>query len=275
MKPYIFLTMLIVFIFVLAGCQAEETAVPEMAPPTSEVEQEPEAEIPTEPAPTETPLPPTNTPLPPPTATPLPEPTPTSTPEADPRVELGNSAWGAVFTDGTQTWFQYENEQSSAQVKDGMLVVTDFRANSFDSWSMSFPVASDFYLEVAFTTGETCEGKDRFGFIFRAPDPNQGYLYNISCDGAYQLRIWDGEKFADLIKWTVDDHIIPGPDVTHRVGVIANGENLALYINGFKVNEISDPTFTEGTFGINSAAAETEGFTVYVTEAKLWELPAE
>jgi len=240
---------------------------------TGQDDMEAEEEMPVEVLPSATPMPPTATPVPEPTETPLPEATMTSTPEADPRVELGNSAWGAIFEDGTETWYQYENDQSSAQVKDGMLVVTDFKANSYDSWSMSYPVASDFYLEVVFTTGEACEGKDRFGYIFRAPDPNQGYLFNVACDGSYQLRIWDGEKFTELIKWTVESHIIPGPDVTHRVGVMADGEVLSLYINGFKINEINDTTFKEGTFGINSAAAETEGFTVYITEAKLWELP--
>ena len=273
MKRNVFLAILFVLVLLIVGCQAQETAAPVSTEPALAAPTETKTAIPTAIPPTATAIPPSDTPVPTPTETPLPQPTTTTTPEADPRVELGNSVWGAIFTDGTETWFQYKNEQSSAQVKDGKLVLTDFKANSFDSWNMSFPVASDFYLEGSFTTGDTCAGKDRFGFIFRAPDPNQGYLFNVACDGSYQLRSWDGEKFTDLIGWTASERIIPGPNVTHRVGVMANGEVLSLYINGFKINEITDATFNEGTFGVNSAAAETAGFIVYVTESKLWELP--
>lgn len=199
--------------------------------------------------------------------------TPTATPEADPRNELGSSTWGAVFEDGTETWFQYENEQAKSEVRDGKLVLTAKKANSFDAWTMSHPELDDFYLEVVFTTGESCAGKDRYGILFRAPENTMGYLYNVACDGSYQLRIWDGEQFTDLINWTVDASIAQGPEINQRLGVWAEGDRLVLYVNGFEVGEARDSTFSEGTFGVNIAAAETEGFTVDVIEAKAWDLP--
>ena len=202
------------------------------------------------------------------------ETTPTATPEADPRVELGSSAWGAVFDDGTETWFQFENDQAKSEVRDGKLVLTAKKANGFDAWTMSHPKMDDFYLEVVFTTGEQCAGKDRHGILFRAPDNTQGYLYNVACDGSYQLRIWDGEQFTDLINWTADSHIAIGPDVTQRVGVWAEGDHLVLYVNGFQVGEARDTTFWDGTFGVNIAAAESVGFTVDVIEAKAWDILA-
>lgn len=200
--------------------------------------------------------------------------TPTATPEADPRSELGSSAWGAVFDDGTETWYQFDNDQSKSELQGGKLVLTAKKANSFDAWTMSYPQFDDFYLEVVFTTGEQCAGKDRYGIFFRAPDNTQGYLYNVACDGSYQLRIWDGEQFTDLINWTVDGHIAKGPDVTQRLGVWAEGDHLVLYVNGFQVGEARDATFLDGTFGVNIAAVENAGFTVEVTEAKAWDIPA-
>jgi hypothetical protein len=200
--------------------------------------------------------------------------TPTATPDADPRSELGSSAWGAVFDDGTETWFQFDNDQSKSELQDGKLVLTAKKANSFDAWTMSYPEMDDFYLEVVFTTGEQCAGKDRYGIFFRAPDNTQGYLYNIACDGSYQLRIWDGEQFTDLINWTVDGHIAKGPDTTQRLGVWAEGDHLVLYVNGFQVGEARDSNFLDGTFGVNIAAVENAGFTVDVTEAKAWDIPA-
>lgn len=199
--------------------------------------------------------------------------TPTSTPEADPRGQLGSSVWGAVFEDGTETWYQFENDQSKSEVKDGKLQLTAKKANSFDAWTMSYPQMDDFYLEVVFSIGKACQGKDRYGILFRAPDNSQGYLYNVACDGSYQLRSWNGEQFTDLIKWTVDTHIAQEPVKTQRLGVWAEGDRLVLFVNGFQIGETRDSTFSEGTFGVNIAAAETVGFTVDVIEAKVWDLP--
>jgi len=61
--------------------------------------------------------------------------------------------------------------------------------------------------------------------------------------------------------------------VTQRLGIWAEGDRLVLYVNGFQVDEIRDSTYSEGTFGVNIAAAETVGFTVDVIEAKVWDLP--
>ncbi len=201
------------------------------------------------------------------------ETTPTATPEADPRDKLGSSVWGAVFEDDTETWYQFDNDQASSEVCEGKLVLTSKKSNSFDSWTMSYPEMDDFYLEVVFSQGEDCQGKDRYGILFRAPDNTQGYLYNVACDGSFQLRIWDGEQFSDLINWTVDPHIAKGVDVTQRLGVWAEGDQLILYVNGFQVGELRDSTFSNGTFGVNIAAAETVGFSVDVIEAKVWDLP--
>lgn len=201
-------------------------------------------------------------------------PTVTPTPEADPKNELGGADWVATFGEGTaETWFQFEDEQAKAEMKEGELVLTSFKDNGFDTWSMSYPVLSDFYLDVTFTTGESCSGKDRYGLIVRAPDNNQGYLYNVSCDGNYQLRIWDGQQFTDLITWTPTTYLFTGPEQTHRLGLKAEGSKLSLYINGFQITEIEDSTFAQGTFGVNIAATETAGFTFTVTEALYWELP--
>lgn len=199
--------------------------------------------------------------------------TPTSTPEADPRSQLGSSVWGAVFDNGTETWYQFDNDISKSEVSDGKLILTAKKNNSFDSWTMSYPQMSDFYLEVVFNPRDFCEGKDRYGILFRAPDNTQGYLYNVACDGSFQLRTWDGEQYTDLINWTVDQHIAKGAEINQRLGVWAEADKLVLYVNGFQVGETTNSAYSQGTFGVNIAAAETAGFTVDVLEAKVWDLP--
>ena len=264
-KQILFLMGILMIVLLLAGCgQQAETTAPEA--PKGDAPEESVASTATT-APTKPPEP---------SATPEPEMTPTSTPEADPRQELGNSVWGAVFEDGTQTWFQYDHDNGSAVVRDNKLVLTSKKANGYDNWSMSYPPLTDYYLELRFTVGPECAGKDRFGIFFRAPDPTHGYLYNVACDGSYQVREWNGEEFTQIIGWTVDEHIVPGPEVEHRLGVWAEGDQYKLYVNGFQIGEFSDATYIEeSTFAAAHGATDTAGYTVDVTEAKVWDLPVE
>lgn len=257
------LMVLLIFPLLVAGCSQGDTS-----------EVEPAAADSGEPVVVEQSAAATATPVPSPTFTPTPVLTPTSTPEADPRQELGNPVWGAVFEDGTQTWFQYDHSNGKAEVRDNMLVLTSYKANGYDNWSMSYPPMTDFYLELGFTTGSECAGKDRFGIFFRAPESTMGYLYQVACDGSYQVRIWDGEEYTQVIDWAVDAHIIPGPEVEHRLGVWAEGDQYKLYVNGFQVGEFSDFTFIEeSTFGAAHGATNTVNFTVSVSEARVWALP--
>ncbi|MCK5428092.1 MAG: hypothetical protein KAI94_01400 [Anaerolineales bacterium] len=262
-RKTILLLFVILVTLVMVGCGGTETAPPETEPETGAATQAPQ---------------PSDTPEPEPQAETESQaagmPSPTPTPEADPRVELGGADWVASFgKDTEQTWGQFDDEQAKVEMKPDALVLTAHKANSFDVWSMSYPVLEDFYLEITGTSGDVCSGKDRYGPIVRAPDNNQGYLYQISCDGMFTLRKWDGVEYTDLISWTPSEHIVPGPNQTHRLGIMAEGTNLSVYVNGFLHGEAVDESYDKGMFGISVAAADTPGFTVTVTEVLYWELP--
>jgi hypothetical protein len=190
----------------------------------------------------------------------------------DPANDLGQPDWKAAFIDDSY-WYTFENEQVSIQVKNGALVLKSLKANNYENWSMSYPSISDFYLEMKATSGDSCRKKDRYGLIFRAPDPNQGYLFGISCDGSFDVRIWDGEEYEKLVGWEGSEHILTGPNQTNRIGVWADGEELVFYINGHRVEKLKDDVFRVGLFGAYIAAAETPGFTVSVSQVMYWELP--
>jgi hypothetical protein len=224
-------------------------------------------------APTNTPIIETSTPTftPSPTLTATATPKPTLLPD-DPRAVLGSPTWRAAFKDDSN-WYTFETEQSSIQVENGTLVLTAFLSNSYENWSMSWPKLTDFYLEITATTGDSCRGRDRYGLIFRAPDPNQGYLFGISCDGSYRVRQWDGEAYSELVKWKTSEHILAGPNQINRLGVKVEGSEISVYVNGYLLEELKDNTYARGLFGAYIAASETAGFEVVITEAAYWEIP--
>lgn len=192
--------------------------------------------------------------------------------EEDPKVKFGTPTWSASLKDNS-SWYTFEDKQASIQVKDSTLVLTSLKANNYESWSMSYPNISNFYLEIQGTSGENCQGKDRYGLIFRAPNPNEGYLFGISCDGFFRLRAWDGKKFTDITRWQASEFVRTGAKQTNRIGVMADDDEISLYVNGHLVEKLWDDTYDKGVFGAYVAASETPGFTVIINQVAYWENP--
>jgi hypothetical protein len=100
---------------------------------------------------------PTNTPTPTSTATASQTPTQTLVPtlaDEDPVLKLGNPTWSTSFKDDSQ-WYTFETDQTRFEIEDNALVMTAKKSNSYENWSMAWPVITDFYLEITGTTGDS------------------------------------------------------------------------------------------------------------------------
>lgn len=224
---------------------------------------------------------PTNTPVP--TATPTLTsisatltPTLTSTPTPtlaaeDPRVKLGNPGWVDTFENG-DNWALYQDDHVDFYIEAGKLVMVAFNPDQWDGWVLTWPKASNFYLEMTATTKD-CGGLDRWGLMFRAAqDASVGYLLGFTCDGRYTMRKWDGKKYTKYVDWTDSKFIHSGSNQTNRLGVMAEGNKFQLYANGNLLTEVKDGSYDSGNFGVYIGSAETTDFTVEVTEVAYWEL---
>jgi hypothetical protein len=133
----------------------------------------------------------------------------------------------------------------------------------------------NFYIEVLATPLQ-CTGLDRYGMLARAgADAKSGYLFGFTCDGRYSLRTWDGEGFTMLTAWTPTTIIEKGPEQTHRLGLLVEGNIFSLYNNGELLIRVQDEnnTFEDGLIGLFVGAVNTPNFTVQFTEVSFWELP--
>lgn len=247
----------------------------------------------TTPVATEPPAPTIPTPSPSlePTATaepsPTPEPSPTSFPTAspvpataipagtDPRTQLGSP----TFTDNMKTstyWSTGADDFTDAAFRNDSLYITALTGT--DGWRLAtMPSLVNFYAEVS-GAFEACSGTDHFGLIVRVPERNpadRGYLFGVSCDGKYTFNEWDGSVeprglWTNHINWTTNSAILSGEKQTNRVGVMATGSLLELYVNGVKVAEIQDDTFAEGYLGIYVGSDETDQLTVRISDFSYW-----
>jgi hypothetical protein len=193
--------------------------------------------------------------------------TPTLSPD-DPRLKLGTPTWKEDFSKANKNFYQYEDDQTRFIYDNGTLVLTGKNPNGWLGWSLSYPKPKDFYLEATFNI-ETCNGLDRYGLVFRAPNFNDGYFLGISCDGQYSLRTYNQQ--GNLISWTPNPAILAGSNQVNRIGVLALGDRYAFYANGKLLQEIKETTFTEaGLFGAFIASTNTTNFTVRMDEIAFW-----
>lgn len=227
--------------------------------------------------PTQAPASPTSTQPVVETTTPTFEPTATATltasptPLNDPKAALGAATWTSNL-DSVSSWYTEDNDYSNIRGDNGTLLLTSKQAIGYNSWSMHYHKLTNFYLEATLKTS-SCSGNDLYGLIFRAPDTSTGYFYSITCDGKVGLRAFDGSEFTKVADFTPSPAILAGSNQVNRLGVLANGDNLSLYVNNQKVMDVSDSTFTSGTFGVFISSVNTPGFQISLDDLSYWTLP--
>jgi hypothetical protein len=243
--------------------EIEETEAIEEGEPTEPEDTTPE---PTEPDATEAP---TSTPAP--TDTPVPTPTATLA-EEYPTKNLGDPTWVDNMDNG-DNWPTGNDKYTAIKFEGGFLKLTAL--TDLDGWRVSWPTLDDFYLETTLQTPD-CDGSDHFGLMFRVPADSQatkGYLFGITCDGRYSLRRWDGQTMHFPVDWTSHDAIQKGEKAINKLGVLARGEDIALYVNGQKVKALSDSSYLDGKFGFFVGGTNVENLTVWVDQVRYWDDP--
>lgn len=213
-----------------------------------------------------------------PTYTPIPS---FTAPATDPRLKLGTpTSTDPMDNADTWGWPLGPSEFSSMDFRQGTLVLTGLKEVS--GWRLPIrPAFTNLYLEMS-AYPESCSGMDSYGMIFRVPvfrEADQGYLFEVSCDGRYKLWKWDGKvepngKATVLINWKANAAIQPGANQTNRLGVMMVDDRIILYANGVRLEEVRDNTYPSGYFGVFVNPDKTPNFTVRVDEMNYWENPA-
>lgn len=226
----------------------------------------------------------TGTPGPTATETPNPNATPTMTPTAtatlspgDPKAGLGAPTFSDDFSDSS-TWPVYSDDHVSFTVQNGALNMTAANPDFYDGWSLHTPSLANFYVEISAQFVDACQAKDHYGIVGRGTCSGgncNGYLFTVSCDGNYRLKIWDGSvpQSIYLTPWTASGAIKAGPGQVNVIGLRGDGEKLSMYANGNLLQEVQDPTLTDGLFGVFVGAAVTPDLQVKVDSINAWQLP--
>jgi len=185
---------------------------------------------------------------------------------------LGDPTWeDDLENDGD--WFLYSDDHVSFEMQNGQMELIAYNPDFYSGWSLGWRKDTNMFIETTMRV-QTCSGRDMIGLVFRAPDVSSGYLYGISCDGRYSLRLWDGTEMTRIQDWTSHSALKVGSDQTQRIAVLTNGNLIRLYANGEFLKEIVDATYNgQGLFGVFISAAETANFQAVMSEYLYWDSP--
>jgi len=209
--------------------------------------------------------------------------TPTVTATAsssDPAAKLGTpTGIDTMDAASTWTWPTGNDDYIDLEFNSGYMEMTGL--TTLAGWRLPLiNQQTDSYIELTANSG-TCKGKDSYGIIFRVPvfkEPNQGYLFEVTCDGYYRLWKWDGKVGTKglataLIPWAQSSLINAGADKANRLGVMAKGNTITLYMNGVALSSVSDSSFSAGFFGTFVRSAETANYKVKFDSMQYWDNP--
>ncbi len=224
----------------------------------------------------ETPQPPSETPTIEPSLTTTSTHTATS-PAGDPSLTLGDPGFYETFSSGTSFGLAepYEDDAVKIEVKNGAMVFRSLNINRGMRWRLTSRDPLNLYLEGTFKT-LNCSGVDQYGIVMRAPTYSDGigYYFGATCGGQYYLMRWDAGGQKSIVNLTTDSNLYAGSNQTNRLGIMANGKTIRLYVNGKLVRELEDDGITaKGYIGAFSSAKEDPNFTVHMEELKMWTLP--
>ena len=186
-------------------------------------------------------------------------------------ASLGAPTWTDSM-DSAGRWYLVSTDNVRFSIDNGYLVMKVDEGGGYDEWGLAAGPVTDFYIEMTARMGDQCSGNDRYGFIFRAPDPSQGYIAEFSCDGRFRLYEWDGENYTGIQGWQGSSLILQGPNQENRLGVMAEGSTVKLYANGKLLGEYEVENYPEGRFGLVVGSTNTNDFEVMVDAVSFWDL---
>jgi len=204
--------------------------------------------------------------------TPEPEDEPLSVEERLDSIRSGEPAFVDDFSAGAGEWDSESTDETIYDFVDGTFY---FRVIPVDwvSYSQTDTVYTDFLAEVD-TEHSFGPVAVEYGLYFRNVDGNNYYYFGISANG--QFNLWkriDGE-WEEILSWTESDALEVGEGAFNRIGVLAEGSNIALLANDVVLAEVEDDSIAAGALGVFVRTYDEEDVEIAFDNVEVWELAA-
>lgn len=162
------------------------------------------------------------------------------------------------FSDTASGWDRINEDEGVTDYVNGIyriLVNTD----NTDVWANPGLNFTDTVIEVDVTKVGGPDDND-FGIICRYQDLSNFYFFIVSSDGFYGIaKVIDGvQELIGLENMDYSDTINQG-NSSNKLRADCNGKNLALFINGQKLLDVTDSQYSSGDVGLIAGTFDVPG----------------
>lgn len=177
------------------------------------------------------------------------------------------------FRTVNEDWYMVSSEVVRYDYIDRAFQIMLRRENQL-TWSVNRSLmAADFLVEfdvvqlAGISTGEA-------GVVFRLYDTDNFYYFAINAEGEYALNRKLNGEWTILVDWTASDKLKTGKRTNNRLGVLAQGNQIALMANDTTVAQLTDDAVIQGHIGFAVGTGEHPIQKVLFDNLDFWQLRA-
>jgi hypothetical protein len=174
--------------------------------------------------------------------------------------------------------FQQPDDWTLPVTENGQINFSNGEANIIINASGTFlygtrekPDLTDFYAEIT-VNPILCVDQDEYGFLFRVSGRDKYYRYALSCNGEVRLDRISTEGGKILYPWTRSASVPAGAPSVSRIAVLAQGDQLYLFVNGTLQTNVSDFQLQVGSYGIFARSTSDSAVTVSFSDLVIREV---
>ncbi len=152
-------------------------------------------------------------------------------------------------------WLLEGDAIGTTDVVNEQLVITVDAPNTMQYATLTDRTFDDFVLEVD-TWQRSGAPESSFGVLFRVTEDGQFYRFEITGNGLYMVerRAADGTWVRLIREWTPTPAVNQGLNVANRLKVIANGADLAFYVNDILLTQLNDANLAGGAIALDAGS---------------------
>lgn len=153
--------------------------------------------------------------------------------------------------DTPDAWEIFEASAGETSIENGYYRIVQGAVGAV-LWGQYPPEHDNAIIEVE-TEQLSTSNNNGYGIMCRAhPNNNSdGYYFNISGNGSYNIRMRQNRQVTDLIEDTPSSVINQGQAI-NRIMAVCFEDLLALYVNGVFIDSVRDNTFERGFTGLSA-----------------------
>jgi hypothetical protein len=182
-------------------------------------------------------------------------------------VSVGKLLMHESFDNNNANWWTgTPANKEEGEIAGDLQIVTHDPNRTMVSSCSTCSATQDFYLEA---DARKVSGPDDhgYGLVYRAVvDFSSFYAFLISENGNYYIGRYDG-SWTPLVNWSPTNLVKTGQ--TNNLGVRCEGATCEFYINGVKVDQVTDAALTNTLTGMRSDVADLK---IAFDNVNLWSL---